>query len=340
MDMMKSSNETAFNVTNLKKMAETIPRVKYHDLVVATNNWHPSNILGRGGFGEVFKGVWKNTDVAIKKIIYHGAIQDVKQKARIQLKQSLNELKHLNSCRHDNILPIFGYSLDQNVLNAEPCLIYKYMPGGSLESRIHPKRYAKSVPFVPLTFKERNKIALETALGLQYLHTFMSGKPLIHGDIKPANILLDVYLSPRIGDFGLVREGSIEPTEVSRPYGTRPYLPNDFMFNRTLSTKTDTYSFGVVLFELYTAMKVYDPNRCKNLAYLAQYMHSNYNNGTLPINEPLDKSLKFDYPDQSMVVYTNLIGIALKCTEEMADDRPEMVEVYNNLDKVIGDYKN
>lgn len=318
-------------------MAKAIPHIKYHELVWATKEWNPNNILGRGGFGEVFKGSWKNTDVAIKKIVYRGAVRDSKQKALIQLKQSLNELKHLNSCRHDNILPLYGFSLDQEIPNAEPCLVYQYMPGGSLESRLYPKRSSKTgepLPFTPLSFRQRNQIALGTARGLQYLHTYMSGRPLIHGDIKPANILLDTCSSPKIGDFGLVREGSVESMEVSSVYGTKPYLPTEFLYNRTLSTKIDTYSFGVVLFELYTAMKAYDLNRGKDMAFLAKCMRTKYKNNE-PMCTLLDQGLVDNKYPVSMELYQNLMKIALVCTEEIADKRPEMVNVYNKLDECI-----
>lgn len=97
--------------------------------------------------------------------------------------------------------------------------------------------------------------------GLQYLHRY-SKKPLIHGDIKPANILLNSCGEPKIGDFGLSREGlNGESLEVSRVFGTRPYLPQEFLKHSLLSTRVDVFSFGVVLFELATGFKAYDKMR-------------------------------------------------------------------------------
>lgn len=147
-------------------MAKTIPHIPYIELVYATKNWNKNHILGRGGFGIVFQGRWKATEVAIKKIVYHGAAGDSKKQAMINLKQSLNELRHLNSCRHDNILALYGYSLDQSVVGAEPCLVYQYMIGGSLERRLH-------VTSNPLSFTQRQRIIKGTARGIQYLHTYL-----------------------------------------------------------------------------------------------------------------------------------------------------------------------
>ena len=107
------------------------------------------------------------------------------------------ELRILHAVRHDNILPMYGYSLDGSF----PCLVYQFMPNGSLEDRLLCRHGTCA-----LSWEQRLNIARGTALGLQFLHTLRE-KPLIHGDIKSANILLDKNLEPKIGDFGLAREG-------------------------------------------------------------------------------------------------------------------------------------
>lgn len=119
-------------------------------MVIATDNWSQNNVLGKGGFGTVFKGDWKFTAVAIKRIEYHGKNPD--KNAKVQIQQSLNELRFLNSCRHDNILPLYGYSID----GREPCLVYQLMSGGSLEARLSGKRD-------PLDLRQRLNIAIGTA---------------------------------------------------------------------------------------------------------------------------------------------------------------------------------
>lgn len=109
----------------------------------------------------------------------------------------MKEIKILNSRTHENILPLYAYSFGGEA----PCLVYQLMKNGSLEDRLLLRQKTK-----PLTWMQRHEIAKGIARGLQYLHT-IGEKPLIHGDIKSANILLDKNFEPRIGDFGLAREG-------------------------------------------------------------------------------------------------------------------------------------
>lgn len=130
--------------------ASTIPKISYQELREATKNWSETHILGTGGFGTVFHGFWKQSDVAIKRI----ESRDTRT-AKIQIQQSLNELRYLNSCRHDNILPLYGYSMDDG---EEPCLVYKLMAGGSVEQRLF-----KKTPFPILQWSDRLTIAIGTA---------------------------------------------------------------------------------------------------------------------------------------------------------------------------------
>lgn len=326
---MQSYSET-INEEKIHEVAKAIPHISYNELKEATRNWHDDNKRGHGGFGIVYQGTWKHTDVAIKKLRRpkDDSSEDPKEVME-NLKQSLNELRHLNSCRHDNILALYGYSLDNTdlVKDAQPCVVYQYMSGGSLDKRLHPQAGK-----APLSFKQRQRIIKGTACGLQYLHTYIDGKPLIHGDIKPGNILLDACCTPKIGDFGLVREGW-KSTEASKLYGTRPYLPKEFLLQRSLSTKIDTFSFGIVLYEVLTAMQAYDKNRDKDNKFLFEYMRSTYKNDANIMFKFVDKNL--NAATVSPELFHKLITISLWCTEKNTDNRPEMVNVYNQLAPLI-----
>lgn len=298
-----------------------LPRIPYEELKEATGNWDETKILGRGGFGCVFRGTWKMTDVAIKRIEYHGHSADQKEAHRIELQQIANELEHLSSCRHDNVLPLYGWSCG----GPEPCLVYQMMAGGSLESRLANRRS-------PLTFEQRVRIANNVALGLYYLHNY-STTPLIHGDIKPANILLDPCCIAKIADFGLSRRGTFDGMEVSKAYGTKPFLPDEFLRDRLLSTKVDTYSFGVVLFVLMTNLRAYDKSRSE-ANYLAKYMAIVKASPTFDLLSLADKSIDFTSDNEAKgKVYQNIINCGLLCTLEQARDRPEMKEVREILVK-------
>lgn len=306
-------------------VASHLTRIPYDELRVATKGWSDREVLGRGGFGTVFRGVWKMTDVAIKRIEYRGQSADAKEAIKIEMQQILNELKHLNMCRHDNVLPLYGWSYG----GGEPCLVYQLMAGGSLEKRLLNKEN-------PLNFLQRINISIGTAKGLQFLHTF-SSKPLIHGDIKPANILLDPCCIPKIGDFGLAREGTFEGMEVSKAYGTKPFLPYEFLRERILSTKVDTYSYGVVLFVLMTGMRAYDKSLGPQDSYLAKHI-ANVFASKINILSKADRTLielksnpNDDRKSNAQIVYENLIKLGLWCTRDRPEDRPEMVVVLESL---------
>lgn len=293
--------------------AGTIPNISYEELQKATDNWNPSTILGKGGFGTVFKGTWKRTEVAIKRIEQ----KNDPEAHSIQIKQSITELYCLNSYRHDNILPLYGYSIG----GPQPCLVYQYMPGDCLERRLRVRNVEKVLKW-PL----RLNIAIGTARGLQYLHT-IGDKPLIHGDIKSANILLDSNDTPRIGDFGLAREGpnsDYTHIQISRIHGTRPYLPDDFLRSKQFSTKVDTYSFGIVLFELATALPAYSKDREEK--FLKDHV------------EHFDGNL-FDLKDPRAsggeLIFSHLLNVGKGCVRQRAKDRPEMVQVLIQLEERV-----
>lgn len=333
---MNSSNHQSSSIVNIIEAqihneAKGITNVSYAELTAATENWNDKLILGRGGFGIVYKGLWKSSILAIKKIRYHGVVENAKKQAEIHFQQCLNELRYLNIFRHDNILALYGHSWDPKVPDSEPCLIYQFMVGGSLERRLHINNSIdqNGKPITPLTFDQRLNILKGTAHGLQYLHTLNNGAPLIHTDIKPANILLDEYCRPKIGDFGLARIGSSHtPVEVSSVFGTKPYLPNEYLLHRELSTKIDTYSFGVVLFEVLTAMKACDRQRGTGKAFLTQFMWEMRRNHE-QMMKFIDKNI--DSTTVSSMVYDKIMEIGFQCTEERAQNRPEMFDVNEKL---------
>lgn len=287
-----------------------IPTIPYDDLKQATNNWDEHTFLGKGGFGTVFRGTWKCTEVAIKRI----ERKEENTNTYIeQMKQSMTELYCLNAYRHDNILPLYGFSMG----GPQPCLVYQYMRGGSLEGRLKNSKLS-------LKWSTRLSIVTGTARGLQFLHT-IGEKPLVHGDIKPANILLDENDFPRIGDFGLAREGRHEEyIHLSKVHGTRPYLPDEFIREKKFSIKVDTFSFGIVLFEIATGLSAYSNKRSPQLL---RDLVLDYKDDIL--------KLKDNKEDGGINLFRELISIGKICVSKRAKDRPKMVEVLKKLEDCI-----
>lgn len=145
----KGLNASTISISS--EAAGGIPLIAYEDLKKSTNNWDPDTILGKGGFGTVYKGTWKCTKVAVKKIEYKNASS---QAYNEQIRQSTTELTCLNMYRHDNILPLYGYSIG----GPEPCLVYQFMPGGSLDHRLRVRDLSKV-----LNWPTRLNIAIGTS---------------------------------------------------------------------------------------------------------------------------------------------------------------------------------
>lgn len=290
-------------------LVNTIP---YEELKKATGGFIDAKILGRGGFGTVYKGCWKDTTVAVKRLHVKEKDGDIRQEQ--SFKQSLTEMKVLQSCRIDNILPLYGVSLD----GPEPCIVYQFMQNGSLEDRLRCKHNTPS-----LNWTQRGTIAKGVARGLYFLHTsLVDGKPLIHGDIKSANILLDSNLEPKIGDFGLTRygpEADQSMVVVSHVHGTRYYLPHEYLKSRQLSTKVDIYSYGIVLLELATSKHVYDRRR-KTRTLIETVQDCAQSN-------QLDSLRDTNAGDENQVIFSLLIHLGQKCSSYDRKDRPEMEQV-------------
>lgn len=307
----------------IEMQASTVPNVPYCKLTESTNGWDDRKRLGSGGFGSVFKGKWKFSDVAIKRMQFKSET-DSNMKERVEFEQSLNELRYLLRCSHNNILQLFGYSTD----GPFPCLIYQFQCGGSLEHRLRKKSK-------PLTIEERKKIAYGTAAGLQHLHTFRPDYPLIHCDIKPGNILLDAACEAKIGDFGFVRKGSFEPKKVDKVYGTLAYVPNEYRYEKILSTKVDAYSYGVVLFELVTKLPArFVPPGQTHDQMLADYMRSLYEKKEFDeFRSLIDKTIPVD--DYTMDLYSKILSVGIRCTAIKAEDRPEMVQILQTFENYM-----
>jgi interleukin-1 receptor-associated kinase 1 len=144
-----------------------------------------------------------------------------------------------------------------------------------------------------------------------------------------ANILLDRNFEAKVGDFGLAREMSPNSAgasyvKVSRVHGTRPYLPDEYLRSKKLSTKVDTFSFGIMLFEVVTGQRAYEESRQKK--YLKDLFDETENPEVLK-----DQRGGQDSPD----VFWILVKLGKACTQRLAKDRPEMVQVLKSLEGLM-----
>ncbi|KAM3911958.1 interleukin-1 receptor-associated kinase 1 isoform 2-T2 [Leptodactylus fuscus] len=232
----------------------------FQDVIQGTRNFTKSFLIGEGGFGCVYKAVIRNTEYAIKRLK-----QDSELEWSTVKKSFLTEIEKLTCLRHPNIIDLAGYCMQ----GEEYCLIYLYLPNGSLEGRLH---HQGSFPI--LTWRQRLGILQGTACGIQFLHTCQPS--IIHGDIKSSNILLDQALVAKLGDFGLARFSrytcdagkSRTLARTSTVKGTLAYLPDEYVKLGKLTFELDTYSFGVVLLEILTGRKAVDTDNNSHTKYL------------------------------------------------------------------------
>ena len=325
---VRHNSETTSGSSTTSSCTTGVPLVSYDELAIACNNWNPANKLGEGGFGQVFKGVWKHQDVAIKtikkdKYLVHENLEHRNK----SIFQCFQEINFLNRLRSEFIVPIIAHS-DANFNGVfEPSIVYQWMPNGSLDDRLQKKQGTPA-----LSWSQRYTIAMGTANGIQFLHNHdHSGKQLVHGDIKSANILLDKNFEPKIGDFGLAREvdgGKSKYFVLSTIYGTQFYLPQDFLRSKKLSAKVDTYSFGVILFDLVTGKR---PQTKVEVGGGREYLLDVMRESTSIPSHLVDVS----WPEQARDSHLCkiLYNVGKQCTVDRAKLRPEMEDVYQNLKK-------
>ncbi|KAK4763932.1 hypothetical protein SAY87_013370 [Trapa incisa] len=224
-------------------------RYTFKELWTATYHFSSKNILGRGGFGIVYKGCLNDgTLVAVKRLKDYNAVG-----GEIQFQ---TEVEMISLAIHRNLLRLCGFCSTEN----ERLLVYPYMPNGSVASRL--KDYINGNP--ALDWSKRKRIALGTARGLVYLHEQCDPK-IIHRDVKAANILLDEDFEAVVGDFGLAKLLDHRDSHVTTAVrGTVGHIAPEYLSTGQSSEKTDVFGFGILLLELITGEKALDFGRIAN----------------------------------------------------------------------------
>ncbi|XP_048132660.1 U-box domain-containing protein 33-like [Rhodamnia argentea] len=262
----------------------------------AAQNFDPSLKIGEGGCGSVYRGFLRNTPAAIKVIKLHSmhSSQEFQQ-----------EVDVLSKVRHPNLITLMGAC-------PKPCtLVYEYVPNGSLEDWLRSSTRAKQLPW-----QARIRIATELCSVLAFLH---SCKPhsIVHGDVKPANILLDEHFGSKLSDFGICRllssgEQSSNNTTVlytTDLKGTLGYMDPEILVTRELTTKFDVYSFGIILLQLLTRLHALG---------IANEVRMAISAGTL---EDILDPLAGEWP---YMLAKELAHLALRCCEMSRRNRPDL----------------
>ncbi|KAL4575572.1 hypothetical protein LXL04_022420 [Taraxacum kok-saghyz] len=285
------------------------------ELKKATNNYDESRIIGKGGYGTVYKGVLSdNRAVAIKK----SKIADQNQ---TQIEQFINEVIILSQINHRNVVKLIGCCLESEV----PSLVYEFIPNGIVSDHLHNKSKSSAI-----TWDIRLKIAHGTAEALSYLHSAVS-IPIIHRDVKPTNILLDESYVAKVADFGASRLIPMDQIEVATMVqGTLGYLDPEYLQTQQLTDKSDVYSFGVVLVELLTGKNVLNFERREGERNQANHFLSSLKEGR--VFQVLDEQLQQNEDHHEIITVSRL---AERCLHVKGDERPTMKEVAMELEGIL-----
>ncbi|KAL0699801.1 hypothetical protein Bca4012_055923 [Brassica carinata] len=280
----------------------------------ATSDYDDSRILGQGGQGTVYKGILPdNSIVAIKK-------------ARLgdssQVEQFINEVLVLSQINHRNVVKLLGCCLETEV----PLLVYEFINSGTLFDHLHGSLFDSS-----LTWEHRLRIAVEIAGTLAYLHSSAS-IPIIHRDVKTANILLDENLTAKVADFGASRLIPMDKEQLTTMVqGTLGYLDPEYYNTGLLNEKSDVYSFGVVLMELLTGQKALCFDRPQYSKHLVSYFASATKEKRL--HEVIDGQVMNENNQREI---QEAARIAVECTRLTGEERPKMKEVAAELEGLRG----
>ncbi|KAA8532433.1 hypothetical protein F0562_032466 [Nyssa sinensis] len=280
-----------------------------------TDNFSEENILGKGGFGTVYKGeLHDGTKIAVKRM-ESGVVSNK------GLDEFKSEIAVLTKVRHKHLVALLGYCLDGN----ERLLVYEYMPQGTLSRHLFTW---KEEGLKPLEWKKRLTLALDVARGVEYLHS-LAHQSFIHRDLKPSNILLGDDMRAKVADFGLVRLAPEGKTSVvTKLAGTFGYLAPEYAAMGRVTTKIDVFSFGVILMELITGRKAIDETQPEESVHLvAWYRRMHVNKDTF--QKAIDPTIDLD--EETLASVSTVAELAGHCCSREPYQRPDMSHAVNVL---------
>ncbi|KAI3812749.1 hypothetical protein L1987_17461 [Smallanthus sonchifolius] len=301
-----------------------LKKFSFSELRDATTNFNKLLKIGEGGFGRVYKARIRLCESQKDPLVV--AIKKLNRESMQGHKEWQTELQFLGVVDHPNLVKLLGYcSVDGERM--QRLLVYEYMPNKSLEVHL----FNMNLP--PIPWKTRLRILLGAAEGLDYLHRGLEIQ-VIFRDFKSSNVLLDENFNPKLSDFGLAREGPQgDKTHVStKPVGTYGYVAPEYTETGHLRSKSDVWSFGVVVFEILTGRRAVDRSLPKAQQKLTERVKEfpPYSRNFWMV---IDKRLNNQY---SLDAARSIAKMGLSCLCKNPDDRPTMNQVVEGLRDAIG----
>ncbi|KAJ4847095.1 hypothetical protein Tsubulata_024166 [Turnera subulata] len=311
---------------SLPSFKDQILRISYAELFKSTDGFSMNNIIGLGSYGSVYKGTLSDqgrTKVAVK-------VLNLSQRGASR--SFILECRSLGSIRHRNLLKLVSACSSVDFQgNDFKALIYEFMANGSLEKWIHGGN-------VQLTMRQRLDIAIDIACAIVYLH---SGSPatIIHGDLKPSNVLLDDDMVAHVGDFGLAKiVSTISSGDNSSMAikGSIGYVAPEYGMGGIVSTEGDVYSYGIILLEMFTKKRPTDSyfKDGLNLHIFVERAMS------FQVMEPVAQDILHQEANNDIYkrCLLSVLKIGIKCSMQIPTDRMKMEDVICELQKIKGVY--
>ncbi|KAK5838700.1 probable serine/threonine-protein kinase PBL22 [Gossypium arboreum] len=282
-------------------------KISIKELYSATNYFNASNFIGQGIAGKVYKGLLSNGQyVAIKHIINDG-----------QIETFVREVRSLSHIKHPNLVALVGYCENED----ECFLVYELCHHGNLSEWLYGKDKG-------LSWIQRLKIAIDSARGLWFLHTYPEGS-IVHRDIKPTNILINDKFQAKLADFGLSKVMDIGQSHVSSEVrGTFGYVDPEYRRNHRVNVSGDVYSFGIVLLQLLSGQRVLNMNLHRPLPLSKMAKVLTREGDTTKFADP---KLNGEY---SLEAFDLVLKLALSCIG-IKQERPSMEQVVLRLQKAL-----
>ncbi|XP_010425972.1 PREDICTED: probable L-type lectin-domain containing receptor kinase I.6 isoform X1 [Camelina sativa] len=286
-------------------------RFSYKALYNATKGFNKDGLLGKGGFGEVYKGTLPSKEQIAVKRVSHDAEEG--------MKQFVAEIVSMGNLKHKNMVPLIGYCRRKGEL----LLVSEYMPNGSLD------QYLFNDGKPPFSWHQRLVIIKDIASALNYMHT---GAPqvVLHRDIKASNILLDAELNGRLGDFGMARfhDHGRDPATTAA-VGTIGYMAPE-LATMGACTATDVYGFGAFLLEVTCGRRPVEPGLPAERWYIVKWVCECWKMASLL--GARDPRLRGEISAEEVEM---VLKLGLLCTNGVPELRPSMEEVVQYLNRSL-----
>nr|XP_051197703.1 wall-associated receptor kinase 3-like isoform X4 [Lolium perenne] len=291
----------------MSKQVDTLRIFTQEELKKATNNFDENRELGRGGHGTVYKGILKDDRVV--------AVKRSKLMNMAETDEFVQEIIVLSQTNHRNVVRLLGCCLEVEV----PILVYEYISNGTIFDFIHHNSTSPSLD-------TRLRIAQESAEALAYLH-LSTNHPIVHGDVKSMNILLDDDYMAKVTDFGASRMLPKDAAQfMTMVQGTLGYLDPEYLQERQLTEKSDVYSFGVVLLELITGKTaIYNEGPKEGKSIVSSFLLAMK-------EENLERMLDVSIVHAGMEMLLGEVAeMGRMCLAASGEDRPSMTQVADKL---------